>query len=376
MAKDKRSEKGFPTDPVRALRARELLTQIRGLVAAENWREAAPLSAGLVRIAPDLSEGHELMGVVAMRTGAVPIAERCFERSVALGPVTASRLLLWGKALLAMGEAQAAENVLHRALLIRVDDATILVALGEAQLSQGNETNALRSFRRALKKSPDDNYARHMVAALDKTGTPDTTYVAKVFDDYADIFDEHLTGALNYRVPEALASLIQQQRFRAQTILDIGCGTGLVAKALQPLNAQIDGIDLSPRMIEKARERGLYRHLAVGEAAETLTVEPAFAGPYDLIAAADVFIYVGEIEQLFAAAIARLARQGIIAFSIETAEDKDIEIRPNGRFAHASGYIEKLAEQYNLDIIARADHDIRLEHKRPVKGMLFLLANR
>ena len=373
MARPDRAEKGFPQNPVLALRARELLSDLRQLVAAEQWRAAAPKSAALVQTAPDLTEAHDLMGIVAMRTGALPIAESCFERAVALGPATATRLLNWGKALQALGEAAAAEKVLHRALLIRPDDPALLAPLGDVQLSQGREGDALKSFRRILRKHPEDAYAAHMVSALTQAGTPDKTYVARLFDDYADIFDKHLTGALNYRVPDELAAMVQRQARSIGTALDIGCGTGLVAAALADAARQIDGVDIAPNMVEKARERGLYRHLAIGDAAEVLDKDPALAGPYDLVIAADVFIYIGAIETLLAAIMTRLAPGGLLAFSIETADDRDVEIRASGRFAHAPDYIGTLAARHGLTILEQADHVIRLENNQPIAGALYVL---
>jgi predicted TPR repeat methyltransferase len=373
MARTRGTEKGFPQNPVLALRARELLSDLRQLVAAEQWRDAAPKSAALVQTAPDLAEAHDLMGTVAMRTGALPIAESCFERAVAIGPATGTRLLNWGKALQALGEAAAAEKVLHRALLIRPEDPALLGPLGDAQLSQGREDEALRSFRRILKKHPDDAYAAHMVSALTQSGTPDKTYVTRLFDDYADIFDAHLTGALNYRVPEALAAMVQRQRPSFGTALDIGCGTGLVATALQGATRQIDGVDIAPNMIEKARSRSLYRHLAAGDATEVMATDPAFAGPYDLVLAADVFIYIGAIEELFTAITTRLAPGGILAFSIEASGGKDIEIRASGRFAHSPSYIERLSVSLGFALLETADHVIRLENNQPIPGALYVL---
>ncbi len=374
MRRQDRAEKGFPEDPVLALRARETLSDLRQMVAAEQWRAAAPQSAALVQIAPNLAEAHELMGVVAMKTGALPIAESCFERAVSIGPATAARLLNWGKALFALGEAAAAEKILHRALLIRPDDPVILAPLGDAQLSLGREGDALRSFRRILKKQPDDIYAAHMISALTGTGIPDKTYVTRLFDDYADIFDEHLTGPLGYRVPEALAAMLKSHRTSLGAALDIGCGTGLVAAALGGAVDQIDGVDIAPNMIEKARQRGLYRHLATGDATQALDTNHALSGPYDLVIAADVFIYIGAIDTLLSAITARLAQGGLLAFSIETAGDGDIEIRASGRFAHAPGYIESLALRHDLTVLERMDHSIRLENNKPIAGALYVLA--
>ena len=376
MRRPDRLEKSLPDDPVRALRARELLAETRQLIAAERWKEAAPCAHALVQSAPQLAEGYELMGIAALRTGAARVAEGCFERAVALGPATASRLLHWGKALLALDEAAAAERIFHRALLIRPDDPAILADLGDAQLHQDRHTEALKSFRRLLKRAPDHLYAAHMVAALTTAGQPDRAYVKQLFDDYAGIFDEHLTETLRYRVPQQLIEMIAATGRPISSALDLGCGTGLVASALDNRADAVDGIDLSPAMIEKARLRHLYRHLAIGDCTELLENDTGFAGPYDLIVAADVFIYIGALESIFTALRPRLAPAGLVAFSIETSRAVPIEIRASGRFAHSQDYILGLAEQHDLSILADKPTDIRLEQDTPIPGHLYVLEQR
>ncbi len=66
------------------------------------------------------------------------------------------------------------------------------------------------------------------------------------------------------------------------TILDLGCGTGLAGVAFKDVAALLDGVDLSPEMIEKARARKLYDNLIVGDIETALEQ----TGQYDLLLAA------------------------------------------------------------------------------------------
>jgi predicted TPR repeat methyltransferase len=369
-----RKPRGLPKNPADAARANQLLVQLRQLAAARDWKAAAPLSMALVNLAPELAEAHDLMGEVAQATGALDIAETCFARAVTLGPITADRLLRWAKALALTGNPEKAEATLQRALVFRPGDPTILCELGDVQLALGKAPQALKSFEAALKTSPHHAYARHMASALAGTGHGNDTYVAALFDSYADYFDEHLTGKLAYRVPEALVERLGRHRPVFGNVLDIGCGTGLVGAALGQQVTAIDGIDLAPRMVERARARGIYRHLALGEAVTVLSTDGGLKGPYDLVIAADVFIYVGVVEKLLAAMVNALAGDGLIAFSVETSMSEDVEIRPSGRFAHSDGYIAKMAALHDLVILDRSDHDIRCERDHPVSGALYILA--
>jgi predicted TPR repeat methyltransferase len=365
--------KGLPTDPILALRANELLAKGRQLEQQGKIADAARLSAELVNVAPDLPEAHQFMGVIAMRTGAPEIAAMSFERALRLKPRSVDLHIAFGQTLLALQRPADALRILDKGRSLHPNDAGIFRELGQAQLDLGQPAAALKSFSRAIKLRPSDLYSSHMAAALAATGTPDASYVVDLFDSYAETFDAHLTGKLEYRVPEALAALLAEQSSLTGPTLDVGCGTGLMAAALPETLRPIDGIDIAPKMVAKASERGIYRHLHVGDATVALATEPDFAGPFGLIVSTDVFIYVGEITTLFATLAQRLAPGGILAFSIELHDGEGIAIRSSGRFSHSPSYIHALAASSGLSVVAEKPHAIRLERETPIPGQLFLL---
>lgn len=365
--------KGLPTDPILALRANELLAKGRQLEHQGKIADAARVSAELTNVAPDLPEAHQFMGTIAMRTGAAEIAAMSFERALRLKPRSADLHIALAQALLALQRPADALRILDKGRGLHPNDAGIFRELGQAQLDLGQPEAALKSFSRAAKLRPSDLYSSHMVAAIGKSGTPDPAYVAELFDSYADTFDAHLTGKLEYRVPEALATLLAEHASTTGPTLDVGCGTGLMATALPEALRPIDGIDIAPKMIAKARERGIYRHLLAGDATATLAAEADFVGPYGLIVSTDVFIYVGEIATLFALLVQRLALGGILAFSIELNQGEGIAIRSSGRFSHSPRYIRALAEEHGLTILAEKPCPIRLEREVPIPGQLFVL---
>lgn len=365
--------RGLPTDPILALRANELLAEGRQLEQQGKIAEAARISAELVNVAPDLPEAHQFMGVIAMRTGASDIAAVSFERALRLKPRSADLHIALSQALLALQRPADAATILDKGRALHPNDAGIFRELGQAQLDLGQPAAALKSFSRAVKLQPDDRYSGHMASALATTGLPEPSYVAELFDSYADTFDAHLTGKLEYRVPQAIAALLAEHGLTKGTTLDVGCGTGLMAAALPENMRPIDGIDISPKMIAKAQERGIYRHLQTGDAAALLAEAPNFSGPYDLAVAADVFIYIGEIRVLFAALAQRVSAGGMLAFSIELSEGEGIAIRSSGRFGHSSDYVRDLAAANGLAVLAEVPNHIRLEREKPIPGAIFLL---
>jgi predicted TPR repeat methyltransferase len=132
-----------------------------------------------------------------------------------------------------------------------------------------------------------------------KTARAPGSYVRETFDSFAAGFEQRLVGELDYRVPAELAELVRRHGAAAapMDVLDLGCGTGLVGDALGPLAAMLAGVDLSPRMLEEARAKGRYSALHEADIADWLA--GAADACFDLVIAADVFIYIGELEQVF-----------------------------------------------------------------------------
>ena len=174
--------------------------------------------------------------------------------------------------------------------------------------------------------------------------TAPAAYVAGLFDSYADEFDSHLVGALRYQahrqlVDQLVATCGGGARFRSA--LDLGCGTGLCGPLVRPMAARLTGVDLSARMIEKARSLGVYDRLEQGDIIEFLD---GSEDRWDLVLAADVFIYVGDLEPVFAR-LERAMAEGVFCFSVESLEGDGAGLRllPSLRYAHSEAYLERLA---------------------------------
>lgn len=286
---------------------------------------------------------------------------------------TPQALLQRGEALLAEGALIEARDAFAQVLAQSPRDGAALRGLGKAQLDLGDTAGATASFRQALAIVPYDLYAAHMLASLTgETNTRATGYVPDLFDTYAESFDEHLTGALGYRIPQVIRSVLADHAPFA-ALIDIGCGTGLVGAALADRVTVMDGIDIAHRMTRKAHERGIYRHLRTGDAAAILSADPTLCGPYDLAIAADVFVYLGALEPIFAAVASVLTPDGLFVFSLETTESTGPVLRSSGRFAHPSAYIDQLAAHFGFAVSARHPHPIRNERDNPIPGVLYQL---
>jgi predicted TPR repeat methyltransferase len=159
---------------------------------------------------------------------------------------------------------------------------------------------------------------------------------------------------------------------RAQlSILDLGCGTGLAGAAFKPMAARLDGVDLSPAMIAKARTRGIYDELQVADL-ETALVAP---GPdYDLILAADTLVYLGDLCRVFESAHARLCRDGYFLFTVEKASGADFELGPKRRWRHSEAYLRGLAAANGFGVAGLVAAEPRHEAGQPVEGFAVALS--
>jgi predicted TPR repeat methyltransferase len=257
---------------------------------------------------------------------------------------------------------------------LRVNPALFEAALnlGGALYRAGELGSSRAAYAAALDIDPGSATARHMTAALDgeTTATAPPAYVRELFDSSAPTFDQHL-AALDYQTPEALGSLIAEHAPAGARVLDLGCGTGLLGAVLRSRAALLAGVDLSPAMLARARDRGDYDELVIGEAVEHLRGDPR---RWDVVAAADALPYFGDLEPLFVAVRARLSSRGVFAFSIERgAAPGGWSLQSSGRYNHDPDYVAETAGLRGLQLSRRSDVELRRERGVPVAGALFAL---
>lgn len=254
------------------------------------------------------------------------------------------------------------------------DDA--IWGLAEACHARGDADAAVGWYRRYLALHPDSSGALHMIAALGGAEAPSRAsddYVRETFDDFAEDFDRQLLEDLNYEAPRLLASA-----FAAATggeaagldILDAGCGTGLSGLAFLPVARRLVGVDLSPGMLDKARVRDLYDALEEAEVGAYCAAHPS---SFDLIVAADVFCYFGDLSQVLAQAFGALRPGGWLVFSVEAAASGRYALTSSGRYSHSDPYVRACADAAGFDVADISEERLRLEYGEPVRGLVVVL---
>jgi predicted TPR repeat methyltransferase len=277
----------------------------------------------------------------------------------------------FAESLASAGDLAGAVEVLAGALERTPDWAAGWYRLGELHEQAGQTEGAVRAFDVVLALKPDDPFGAGLKRALllnaPVTESMPPAFVELLFDQYAPRFERALVEGLNYRGPALLLDALKADGFAgAARALDLGCGTGLMGEVLRPFCVRLEGMDLSAGMLAKARAKGVYDQLDKADIA-ALTVE----GPrYDLIVAADVFIYLGALEQVIAWCAGSLAPGGRLAFTVERCEAGDIELRDSRRFAHSRAYVAGLMDQAGFAGITLTDCVLRTDRGGDVASLI------
>ena len=302
-------------------------------------------------------------------------AQAAFERLVALQPAQAEAWFRLGQLQQRQGKLDAALHSLDQAVAHAPASAPAWSQRGLLLKEMGRRDEATSALERALALGADAPLHRFYLAALRGEAMPEhppRAYVQSLFDDYADGFDRHLVEVLGYRAHERLVQpLAALQPAGFERALDLGCGTGLCAPLLRPQVRQLHGVDLSPPMLQRAAALGLYDRLDAAELVEHLQ---HCEQRYDLLVAAGVFIYVGELWPVFQGVQRVLRPGGLLAFSVERGTDETaVTLTPQLRYAHGQAYLQDLAVRHGLQWLRADEAPIRHEQQQAIDGLYVYL---
>lgn len=244
---------------------------------------------------------------------------------------------------------------------------------------------AIQHLRKACENLKDATVANFWMGTLtdQKVEQCPTSYIVGLYaSSFANRFDELLVDKLKYQTPTVLRRLMDQalatsttcQAFRS--VCDLGCGTGLSGLAFADCaRSTMVGIDLSPPMAAKARDRGCYHDVMVGDVMQALA--PANDTVWDLLIACDVLCYIGDLQTIFEATYQSLSSGGVWVCSTESLldekEDNDYQLGDCARFLHNPRYLLRLAEECGFQVIGAQNSTIRQNRGESVQGFLTIL---
>lgn len=279
------------------------------------------------------------------------------------------------------GDLAAAADLLRQAVELAPQFASAWFALGEIRQELGEREAAVEAFRRARDADPLDRHGaamRLMRLGAEPVAAMPASYVRTLFDQYAPRFEESLLTDLRYRGPSLLFKAVLAVRNAEKKAaffkrgIDLGCGTGLAAAAFAGNVDRFIGIDLSPRMIEKARATGFYAELEVADLAAGLADKPD--ANVDLVLAADVMVYVADLAPVLAQAQRVLAKGGLFAFTTETHSGDGVILGAGLRYAHAIAHVRAAVAAAGLRLAYLEEASARDEGTIPAPGLVVVAA--
>jgi predicted TPR repeat methyltransferase len=297
------------------------------------------------------------------------------------GDLVADRRFEFARDLQLKGDLAAAADLLLQATELAPGFISAWFSLGEIREQLGERDAAIAAFRKALAADSEDRHGASlhlMLLGAEKLSGMPEAYVRVLFDQYAPKFEKALVDDLGYRGPALLfkAVLAARQAIRKPAFfkraIDLGCGTGLAAAAFASEVDHFIGIDLSPRMIEKARATGLYAKLEVADMVRGLRDTPDASA--DLILAADAMVYLPNLAPVLREVKRVLVTGGLLAFTVETHGGDGIVLGEGLRYAHSAGYVRGSIGEAGLMLSRCEDLSARNEDNAPVPGLVVVAA--
>src|SRR6202166_3829172 len=293
------------------------------------------------------------------------------------GDLVADRRFDFARDLQLKGDLVAAADLLSQATELAPGFVSAWFTLGEIREQLGERDAAIAAFRKALSADPEDRHGASlhlMLLGAQEFSAMPQAYVRALFDQYAPKFETALVDDLGYRGPALLFKAVLAARAAVhkpaffKRAIDLGCGTGLAATAFAQEADEFIGIDLSPRMIERARLTGLYAELEVTEMVQGLRGRRDASA--DLILAADAMVYLADLAPVLQEARRVLMPGGLLAFTVETHGGEGVILGQGLRYAHGAGYVRRSIEAAGLKLSRLEDLSARNEDNAPVPGLV------
>jgi predicted TPR repeat methyltransferase len=325
-------------------------------------------------IQPDYADAYNNKGLVLKDQGKLEEAIKAYNKALAIKPDHADAYYNMGNALQEQGKLEEAIEAYNKALTIKPDYAGAYNNMGNALQEQGKLEEAIEAYNKALAIKPDEVELQYIVASL--TGKTTTSapkkYIENLFDEYSKTFEQSLVGKLEYKTPKLLADIIVKERGSGSlgSVLDLGCGTGLMGVEIKDYCSNLEGIDLSKKMLALADAKKVYDKLIHTDILDYLADTDLC---FDYFIATDVLVYVGDLTELFRLIKSRNKRKGKLVFSTEKNVTAGFQLETSGRYSHAKSYIEGLCKKFDYSIAYYAETDLRKEKGAFLTGGLYVL---
>lgn len=317
-----------------------------------------------------------------VRDGAIQVALLCGDRQLAvrylreglgLKPGHKPWCKLLATCLTKLGQTDEAVALWDELIADAPADPKLLEGRMHTLLAAGRLADACRDTTALLALDPDNAvYSYYNARAHGQTPTHQPAELNRnLFDNAASVFDQQLVQALRYKLPQQIAQqILARYPTRQFSLLDLGCGTGLLGAHLGKIKGRMVGVDLSPKMLEQAQRRGIYDDLVTAELQDTLNATQSAS--YDVVAALEVCVYVGELSTMISGAWRLLVPGGCLVFSCESGApgSPDLFLNPaTERYTHQRSHVEQQCRAAGFTVHTE-ETMLRLEMGKPVNGFV------
>lgn len=325
-------------------------------------------------IKPDYADAYYNMGVALKAQGKLDNAIDSYKKAINIKLDYAEAYNATGIVLKAQGRLNEALEAYKKAVFIKPDYAEAYNNIGNIFKDQGNSNKAIEAYNNALKFKPHYAEASHMLFSLTekRTNAAPKRYVENLFDGYAPNFETSLVEKLEYNTPRTITDILLKinENKNLGSILDLGCGTGLTGLEIRKFCSKLEGIDLSNSMINQAKHKNAYDKLSKCDIFEYLCSSDLV---FDCFIATDVFIYVGELSEIFHLIKKRNKKSGKLAFSTEHTNKDGFHLEKSGRYSHSKKYIEDLCRKFDYSISYFSKINLRKDKGTFIIGGIYVL---
>jgi predicted TPR repeat methyltransferase len=339
--------------------------------------EAIDAFSRAIAVDPDMYFYWTNLGAAYETNGEVGRAEQCFRTAAGIDPDCADAFYLLAELCLKQERYDEARHFNYCGIAVAPAGYKSLTALGQAYFELGRVDEAIALFEKWLIVEPDNPVALHLLAAYRGQQVParcSNQYVEQTFDAFAENF-ENVLGRLKYCGPQLVRDHLEMLEACGLSVLDLGCGTGMVGAVVQPHARRIVGVDLSQTMLVHSAAKQVYQQLHKSDIAEFLS---GSGEQFDLVTCMDTFIYIGILDEVLPLIYRHLMPGGRLLFSTEKLvgpREQDHQLNVSGRYSHHQEYLTASLNGAGFEIESMNDVVIRMESGSPIQGQ-FVCARR
>lgn len=342
--------------------------------AIEAYRKAIILE-------PNYAEAYYNLGIILHKQGQLDDAAQAYQQTLKVNPKYADAYHNLGALRYQQNRLEEAVQAYQELILIDSNNLDAYYDLATIFRQQGKVEDLIDCYESILRIKPEHTSISYMVSVL-KGEVEDEVplvYIEKLFDGYAESYDQHMLGSLECQIPLLLRRELDEiiDRVPFDNVIDLGCGTGLSGQAFRDVSIRLIGVDISSQMIEVAKRKNIYDYL---ENIDLITFLSNSRDKFDLFISADVFGYIGDLDLIFKSVSATANEHALFLFSVEKYGQEEASpsklpyvVRSSGRVAHSRCYITDLIDQYQFSLEHCEEAIIRNDYDQPIIGDFYRL---